>query len=152
MEKDYKNIDIKNKKASFEYEFLEQYTAGIKLVGTEIKAIRLGKANISDSFCYFASGELYVKGMHISEYDWGSYSNHEPKRDRKLLLTKKELTKLFKKSQEKGLTIVAYRMFLNDRGLAKLNIALARGKKQFDKREDLKKKDADREMDRMRKV
>jgi SsrA-binding protein len=152
MEKDYKNIDIKNKKASFDYEFLEQFTAGIKLVGTEIKAIRLGKANISDAFCYFTNGELYVKGMNISEYDWGTYSNHEPRRDRKLLLTKKELTKLLKKSQEKGLTIVAYRIFLNERGLAKLNIALARGKKQFDKREDLKKKDAVREMDKMRKV
>ena len=152
MEKNYKNIDIKNKKASFEYEFLEQFTAGIKLVGTEIKAIRLGKANVSDSFCYFANGELYVKNMHVAEYDWGSYSNHEPKRDRKLLLTKKELTKLFKKSQEKGLTIIAYRLFLSDKGLAKLNIALARGKKQYDKREDLKKKDSDREMDRMRKV
>jgi SsrA-binding protein len=152
MERDYKKIDIKNKKASFDYEFLEQFTAGIKLVGTEIKAIRLGKANVSDAFCYFANGELYVKGMNVSEYDWGSYSNHEPKRDRKLLLTKKELTKLFKKSQEKGLTIVAYRLFLSEKGLAKLNIALAKGKKQFDKREDLKKKDANREMDRMRKV
>ena len=91
MEKDYKNIDIKNKKASFDYEFLEQFTAGIKLVGTEIKAIRLGKANVSDAFCYFEKGELYVKGMNVSEYDWGSYSNHEPRRDRKLLLNKKEL-------------------------------------------------------------
>ena len=152
MEKDYKNIDIKNKKASFDYEFIEQFTAGIKLVGTEIKAIRLGKANVSDAFCYFTNGELYVKGMHITEYEWGTYSNHEPKRDRKLLLNKKELTKLFKKSQEKGLTIVAYRLFLTDKGLAKLNIALARGKKQYDKREDLKKKDATREMDRLRKV
>ena len=151
MEKKALHIDIKNKKASFEYEFIDQYTAGIKLTGTEIKAIRLGKANVSDAYCYFASNELYVKGMHVSEYAWGTYSNHEPKRDRKLLLNKKELVKLFRKSQEKGLTIVAYRLFINDRGLAKLNIALAKGKKQYDKREDLKKKDANREMDRMRK-
>jgi SsrA-binding protein len=150
--KAFNNIDIKNKKASFEFEFIEQFTAGIKLAGTEIKAIRLGKANVSDAFCYFTNGELYVKNMHVAEYEWGTYSNHEPKRDRKLLLTKKELTKLFKKSQEKGLTIVAYRLFINEKGLAKLNIALAKGKKQFDKREDLKKKDATREMDRMRKV
>jgi len=152
MEKKELHIDIKNKKASFEYEFIDQYTAGIKLTGTEIKAIRLGKANVSDAYCYFTNGELYVKGMHVSEYEWGTYSNHEPKRDRKLLLNKKELVKLFRKSQEKGLTIVSYRLFINDRGLAKLNIALAKGKKQYDKREDLKKKDANREMDRMRKV
>jgi len=152
MPRTNQNIEIKNKKVSFEYEFLESYTAGIKLTGTEIKSIRKGKANLVDAYCYFANGELYVKGMHVSEYEWGSYSNHDPKRDRKLLLHKKEIVKLFRRSQEKGLTIVAYRIFLSEKGLAKLNIALARGKKQYDKREDLKKKDADREMDRMRKV
>jgi SsrA-binding protein len=151
MAKEVSKIEIRNKKASFEYEFLEQYTAGIKLFGTEIKSIRAGKANLVDAYCYFVNGELYIKGMNISEYEWGSYSNHDPKRDRKLLLTKKELVKLQKRSQEKGLTIIAYRMFVNDKGLAKLNIALSRGKKTYDKREDLKKKDADREMDRMRK-
>jgi SsrA-binding protein len=150
--KENHKIEIKNKKASFEYAFLDKYTAGIKLTGTEIKSIRAGKANLADAYCYFANNELYVKGMHVSEYEWGSYSNHEPKRDRKLLLTKKELGKLLRKSQEKGLTIVAYRIFINDKGLAKLDIALAKGKKQYDKREDLKKKDAQREMDKKFKV
>jgi SsrA-binding protein len=151
MQKEPSNIEIKNKKSSFEYEFIERYTAGIKLTGTEIKSIRAGKANLVDAYCYFVNGELYVKNMHVSEYDWGSYSNHEPKRERKLLLNKKELVKLFRKSQEKGLTIIAYRLFVNEKGLAKLDIALARGKKQYDKREDLKRKDAGREMDRMMK-
>ena len=146
------HIEIKNKKASFEYAFLEKYTAGIKLTGTEIKSIRAGKANLVDAYCYFANNELYVRGMHVAEYEWGSYSNHEPKRDRKLLLTKKELNKLFRRSQEKGLTIVAYRIFLNDKGLAKLDIALAKGKKQFDKRQDIKKRDTEREIDRRYKV
>jgi SsrA-binding protein len=151
MQKEPSIIEIKNKKASFEYEFIERYTAGIKLTGTEIKSIRAGKANLVDAYCYFVNGELYVKNMHVSEYDWGSYSNHEPKRERKLLLNKKELVKLLRKSQEKGLTIIAYRLFVNEKGLAKLDIALARGKKQYDKREDLKRKDAGREMDRMMK-
>jgi SsrA-binding protein len=151
MKKEPSIIEIKNKKASFEYEFIERYTAGIKLTGTEIKSIRAGKANLVDAYCYFVNGELYVKNMHVSEYEWGSYSNHEPKRERKLLLNKKELVKLFRKSQEKGLTIIAYRLFVNEKGLAKLDIALARGKKQYDKREDLKRKDAGREMDRMMK-
>ena len=145
------NIEIKNKKASFEFEFLEKFTAGIKLAGTEIKSIRLGKANVSDAFCTFSNGELYVKGMHVSEYEWGTNSNHEPKRERKLLLHKKELNKLFRRSQEKGLTIVAYRLWINEKGLAKIDIALAKGKKLFDKREDLKKKDTQRELDRARK-
>lgn len=145
-------IEIKNKKAGFDFEFLDKYTAGIKLSGTEIKSIRAGKANLIDAYCYFVSGELYIQGMHVSEYEWGGYSNHEPKRDRKLLLNKKELVKLQKRSQEKGLTIVAYRLFVNEKGLAKLDIALARGKKQYDKREDIKKKDATREMDRSMKV
>ena len=152
MQKENSKIEIKNKKASFEYAFLEKYTAGIKLTGTEIKSIRAGKANLVDAYCYFENNELYVRGMHVSEYEWGSYANHEPKRDRKLLLNKKELVKLFRKSQDKGLTIVALKIFLNDKGLAKLDIALAKGKKQYDKREDLKKKDAKREMDKRMKV
>lgn len=151
MQKEPSHIEIKNKKASFEYEFIDRYTAGIKLTGTEIKSIRAGKANLADAYCFFVNNELYVKNMHVSEYDWGSYSNHEPKRERKLLLNKKELVKLNRKSQEKGLTIIAYRLFVNEKGLAKLDIALARGKKQYDKREDLKRKDAGREMDRMMK-
>ncbi|MCX7985494.1 MAG: SsrA-binding protein SmpB [Bacteroidales bacterium] len=146
------NIEIKNKKASFEYEFLERYTAGIKLTGTEIKSIRAGKANLVDAYCYFEKGELYVKGLHIAEYDWGNLNNHDPRRVRKLLLTKKELNKLYRRSQEKGLTIIAYRLWINEKGWAKLDIALARGKKQYDKREDIKKKDLQREMDRHFKV
>lgn len=144
--------EIKNKKAGFEFEFLEKYIAGIKLTGTEIKSIRAGKANLVDAYGYFVNGELYIKGMHVAEYEWGTYSNHDPKRDRKLLLNKKELIKLFRRSQEKGLTIVAIKLFINEKGLAKLEIALARGKKQYDKREDIKTRDAKREMDRMMKV
>ncbi len=144
-------IEIKNKKASFDYEFIERYVAGIKLTGTEIKSIRLGKASLVDAYCLFNDNELFVRGMHVSEYDWGSYLNHDPRRDRKLLLTKKELTKLHRKAEDKGNTIVAYRIFINDKGLAKLDLALARGKKQYDKREDLKLKDAKREMDRVMK-
>jgi len=145
-------VEIKNKKASFEYEFLERYTAGIKLTGTEIKSIRAGKANLVDAYCYFEKGELYLKGLHIAEYEWGNLNNHDPRRVRKLLLTKKELNKLFRRSQEKGLTIIAYRLWINERGWAKLDIALARGKKQYDKREDIKKKDLQREMDRHLKI
>ena len=141
-------INIKNKKASHDYEFLEKYVAGIILTGTEIKSIKLGKASLVDSYCYFTNHELFLKGMHVSEYWWGNLNNHDPKRDRKLLLNKKELTKLERRSQEKGLTIIAFHLFLNERGLAKLEIALARGKQNFDKREDLKRKDATREMDR----
>ncbi|HEX3009502.1 MAG TPA: SsrA-binding protein SmpB, partial [Bacteroidales bacterium] len=140
--------NIRNKKASHDFEFLEKFVAGIQLSGTEIKSIRLGKASLTDSFCYFHNGELFVKNMHIAEYYWGNLNNHDPKRDRKLLLNKKELEKLFRRSQEKGLAIVAFHIFLNEKGLAKLEIALAKGKKEFDKREDLKQKEARREMDR----
>jgi len=141
-------INIKNKKSSHEFEFIEKFIAGIQLTGTEIKSIRLGKASLVDSYCYFHNGELYLKGMHIAEYWWGNLNNHVPKRDRKLLMNKKELIKLGRKSLEKGLTIVALRLFVNERGLAKLEIALARGKQDFDKREDIKKSDAKREIDR----
>jgi SsrA-binding protein len=141
-------VNIRNKKASHDFEFLEKFVAGIQLSGTEIKSIRLGKASLADAFCYFHNGELFVKNMHIAEYYWGNLNNHIPKRDRKLLLNKKELEKLFRRSQEKGLAIVAFHIFLNEKGLAKLEIALAKGKKEFDKREDLKQKEARREMDR----
>lgn len=144
-------INIKNKKASFDYELIERLVAGIQLVGTEIKSIRKGKANLTDSYCQFHKGELFVKNMHISEYEMGTCNNHIAKRDRKLLLTSKELQKLEKKVKESGFTIVPTRLFINDRGLAKLEIALARGKKTYDKRESLKSKDARREMDRMMK-
>lgn len=146
------NIVIKNKKASHDYEFLEIFIAGIKLTGTEIKSIRLGKATISDTYCLFENGEMYLRGMHISEYWWGNLNNHDPIRDRKLLLNKKELRKIERKIKETGLTIIVIKVFINDRGLAKAEIAISKGKKEYDKRETLKRKDATREMDRMRKV
>ena len=141
-------INIKNKRASFDYEFVDTYTAGIVLTGTEIKSIRMGKASLVDTFCYFIRGELWVKNMHIAEYFYGSYNNHTARRDRKLLLNRKELRKLERDSQAPGFTIVPTRLFINEKGLAKLVIALAKGKKQFDKRETLKEKDARRETDR----
>ena len=142
------DIRIKNRKVTFEFELIEKYVAGIKLLGTEIKSIRGGKVNLTESYCQFFGGELYAKNMHISEYDFGSCNNHEARRDRKLLLNRKELVKLEKKVKESGLTIVCVKLFINDRGLAKLEIALARGKKTYDKRETLKMKDSQRDMDR----
>lgn len=147
-----KKINIKNRKASFEYHFLDKFVAGMLLKGTEIKSIRLGKASLPEAFCFFDSkGGLWVKQMHISPYQNGTHENHEAMRERKLLLSKKELAKLHKKMEEKGLTIIPTRLFINDKGLAKLEIALARGKKLYDKREDLKEKDAKREMARVNK-
>ncbi len=145
------NINIKNRKVTFEYELIEKFIAGIQLSGTEIKSIRGGKVNLSESYCQFVGTELFVKNMHIAEYEMGTCNNHIALRDRKLLLTRKELYKLHKKVKESGLTIVPVRLFVNDRGLAKLQIALARGKKTYDKRESLKRKDAQRDMDRMKK-
>lgn len=142
------DINIRNKRASFDYEFVEEVNAGIILTGTEIKSIRAGKASLADSYCYFDRGELWVKGMHIAEYRLGTYYNHEEKRERKLLLTRKELQKWERKVKESGLTIVPIKMFLTDKGWAKMRVALARGKKQYDKREALKLKDAKREMER----
>lgn len=149
---DYKNISIKNKRASFDYEILETYTAGIVLVGTEIKALRLSKASMVDCYCYFNNGELWVRGLNISEYDWGSYNNHTPKRDRKLLLQKRELSKLQRALQDKGLTIVGMKLFISERGLAKMVIGLGRGRKNYDKRDYIKEKDAKREMARAMRV
>ncbi len=146
------NINIKNKKAFFDYEILEKFVAGIQLSGTEIKSLRLGKASLVDAFCYFVRNELWIKGFNIAEYFFGTYNNHMPMRERKLLLKKKELQKLDRKTKESGLTIVPLRVFLNDRGWAKVEIALAKGKKSHDKRETLKLKDAKREMDRMKKI
>ncbi len=140
------NISIKNKRATFDYEILEEWTAGIVLTGTEIKSLRLGKASLIDSYCYFEGGELWLRGLNISLYHWGTYNNHQPKRDRKLLLNAKELRKLERASQDVGLTIVALRLFINERGLAKVVIGLARGRKSYDKREYLKEKDAKREV------
>ena len=143
-----KQINIKNKRASFEYHLLDRYVAGIALLGTEIKSIREGKANINDSFCAFLEDGLYIRNMHIAEYSFGSFYNHEAKRDRKLLLTKKELKKLRTKGEEKGFTIVPLRIFISERGFAKVEIALAQGKKDFDKRETIKERDTKREIDR----
>lgn len=134
-------VEIKNKRASFDYEFLENFTAGIVLYGTEIKSIRAGKANLVDSYCFFQGDELWVKNLHISEYENRGYSGHDPMRTRKLLLTRKELHKLRRKSQEKGLTIIAKRMYIAANGFAKIDIALARGKKEYDKRESIREKD-----------
>ena len=146
---DQKSISIKNKRATFDYEILEEWTAGIVLTGTEIKSLRLGKASLVDSYCLFVDGELRLRGLNISLYHWGTYNNHQPKRDRKLLLNARELRKLERASQDVGLTIVALRLFINDRGLAKVVIGLARGRKSYDKREYIKEKDAKREMDRL---
>ncbi|MDD2550712.1 MAG: SsrA-binding protein SmpB [Bacteroidales bacterium] len=143
-------ISIKNKKAYFQYEILETYTAGIVLTGTEIKSIRMSKVSMVDAYCRFINGELWLTGMHIAEYSLGTYNNHEPKRERKLLLNRTELRKLLRSSQEKGLTIVALKLFVTPRGLAKVDIGLARGKKLHDKREDLKRKESKREMDRLK--
>jgi SsrA-binding protein len=146
------NIVIRNKKASHDYEFIEKFVAGIILSGTEIKSLRLGKATLADSYCFFSNGELFIKGMHIAEYWWGNLNNHDPLRERKLLLTSRELRKIERKIKESGLTIIVIKVFINDKGLAKAEIAISKGKKEYDKRETLKRKDASREMDRMRKV
>ncbi|MBE8719726.1 SsrA-binding protein SmpB [Sphingobacterium pedocola] len=144
-------INIKNKRASFEYQLLDKYVAGIRLLGTEIKSIREGKANINDSFCAFFEKGLYIRNMHIAEYSFGSFYNHESKRDRQLLLNKKELKKIKEKGEEKGFTIVPLRIFISERGFAKVEIAVAQGKKDFDKRETIKERDSKRELDRVMK-
>jgi SsrA-binding protein len=137
-------VEIVNKKAKFEYTILDKYEAGIVLTGTEIKSIRQNKASLSDAYCVFKDGELWVKNLHISEYINGTYNNHDPKRDRKLLLHKYQLRRLESKIKESGLTIVPLRLYLNDKGLAKLEIALVRGKKEYDKREAIKKRESER--------
>jgi len=142
------NVNIKNKKAFHEYFISDRLVAGIQLTGTEIKSIRSGKVNLTDAFCVFEDAELFVRNMHISEYAMGTYNNHMAKRVRKLLLNRKELNKLSTKVKEKGFTIVPIRLFINERGLAKLEIALAKGKHTYDKRETLKQKDSKREIER----
>ncbi|MBD3637063.1 MAG: SsrA-binding protein [Crocinitomicaceae bacterium] len=141
-------LDIKNKRARFEYELLDDFTAGIVLTGTEIKSIRNGKASITEAYCVMKKGELYIRNMYIAEYDAGSYNNHNPKRDRKLLLNKTELKKLERKLRDKGLTVIASKLFINNKNLAKLNVHLAKGKKLHDKRHDLKAKATKRDIDR----
>lgn len=142
------DINIKNKKARFEYELLESYDAGIQLFGTEIKSIRMGKASITESFCQIIEGELYIINMYIDEYDWGTHFNHKTRRDRKLLLKKNELKKLERKTKETGLTIIATNLYINKKGLAKVKIHLAKGKKLYDKRDSIKTKDLKRDLDR----
>ena len=141
-------INIVNKKATYEYQFIEKWVAGIQLTGTEIKSLRQGKASLGDAFCVIKKNELWVKNMHITEYEKGTYANHEPLRTRKLLLRKSELKKLDKKVREKGLTIIPVSVFISERGFAKIEIALAKGKKVHDKRVSIKEKDTKREFDR----
>lgn len=144
------NILIKNKRATFDYEISERFMAGIQLFGTEIKSIRDGKASLTDTYCTFIKNELWVRNMHIATYFFGSYNNHEVRRDRKLLLTRRELRKLNRATRETGFTIVPTKLFINDKGFAKIEIGLARGKKNYDKRNALKEKEATRDIERIR--
>ena len=146
------SINIKNRKANFEYNFIATFIAGISLVGTEIKSIRNNKANISDAYCIIIDNELYVKNLHISEYENGGINNHEPKRDRKLLLNRQEIHKISGKVKEKGNSIIPIRLFINENGKAKLEITLAKGKKIYDKRESIKEKDQKRNIERVKKI
>lgn len=147
-DKKQQQINIKNKRASFDYEFVDTFTAGIVLTGTEIKSIRAGKASLVDTYCYINNGEIWVKNMYVALYEEGSYNNHVERRERKLLLNKKEIINLRDDTKSPGFTIVPVRLFINEKGLAKLVIALARGKKEYDKRQSLKEKEDRREMDR----
>lgn len=144
-----KDINIKNKKTTFDYEIGDTYTAGIVLTGTEIKSIRDGKASLVDTYCLIENGEVWVKGMNVSEYFYGSYNNHVAKRDRKLLLNRKEIAKLQKAAEDPGYTIVPLRVFINDRGLAKMVIGVGRGKKQYDKRQSIREREDKRNLDRL---
>ena len=148
-EKPTNQITIKNKRASFDYELLETFTAGIVLTGTEIKSIRLGKASLVDTFAIVERGEVWVKNMYVAEYAFGTYNNHAPRRDRKLLLNRKEIRRLQTATKDRGFTLVPTRLFINERGLAKLVLAIARGKKEYDKRQSIRERDDRREMDRM---
>ena len=151
MSKRFSNdINIRNRQASYEFELLDKYVAGIVLTGTEIKSIREGKVNLQDGYCYFNTGELFVRGVNITPYAQGTHYNHEAQRERKLLLKRMELKKLERKVEEKGLTLVPVRLFINDCGFAKLEVALAKGKKMHDKRENIKERDAKRELNRLK--
>jgi len=145
-----KDVNIRNRRAGFEYELLDKYIAGLQLRGTEIKSIREGKVNLQDGYCYFSGGEAFVKGISISPYDQGTHYNHEPDRERKLLLKRSEIAKLEAKVEEKGLTLIPTRLFINERGYAKIEIALGRGKKLHDKRNSIKEKDIKRELSRIK--
>lgn len=143
------NVNIRNKRARFDYEIGDTYIAGIVLTGTEIKSIRASKASLADSYCIVENGEVWIKGMNISEYFYGSYNNHAARRDRKLLLNKKEIAKLLKASEDPGFTIVPMKVFINERGLAKMQIGVGRGKKQYDKRQSIREREDNRSIDRM---
>ncbi|MBQ2562653.1 MAG: SsrA-binding protein SmpB [Muribaculaceae bacterium] len=143
------NVNIKNRRATFDYEIIETFTAGIVLTGTEIKSVRLGKAGLTDTYCMVENNEMWMKGMYIAEYSYGSYNNHVTHRDRKLLLNRKEISKIAKASQQPGYSIIPLRLFINERGLAKVVIAIARGKKQYDKRQSIKEREDKRAIDRM---
>jgi len=147
-EKTTNQIQIKNKRATFDYELLETFTAGIVLTGTEIKSLRLGKASLVDTYCITERGEVWVKNMYIAEYFYGTYNNHAERRERKLLLNRKEIRKIETAAKNSGFTVIPVRMFINDKGLAKIVIAVAKGKKEYDKRESLRERDDKREMDR----
>ena len=145
-----KSVEIKNKRAKFDYEWLDTYTAGLQLVGTEVKSIRMGKASISEAYCYMTSGELFIKGMNVTEWSHGNIFNHDPIRERKLLLSKRELDKIDKALKDQGTTIVPTKLFISEKGWIKLNIAVAKGKKNYDKRQSLKEKDAKRDLARLK--
>ena len=145
-----KTVEIKNRKAKFDYEWLETFTAGMQLQGTEVKSIRMGKASIAEAYCYFAGEELFVKNMTISEWSHGNIFNHEPLRERKLLLSKRELDKILKSTKDAGITVIPTKVYLSEKGWIKINIAVARGKKNYDKRQSLKEKDAKRDLARLK--
>jgi SsrA-binding protein len=145
-----KSIEIKNKRAKFDYEWLDTYTAGMQLVGTEVKSIRMGKVSIAEAYCYLTEGELFIKGMNVAEWSHGNIYNHDPIRERKLLLSKRELDKIEKAVKDQGITIVPTKLFISEKGWVKLNIAVARGKKNYDKRQSLKDKDAKRDLARLK--
>ena len=145
-----KTVEIKNRKAKFDYEWLETFTAGMQLQGTEVKSIRMGKASIAEAYCYFAGEELFIKNMTISEWSHGNIFNHEPLRERKLLLSKRELDKILKSTKDAGITVIPTKVYLSEKGWIKMNIAVARGKKNYDKRQSLKEKDAKRDLARLK--
>lgn len=144
-------VNIKNRRATFDYEISDTFTAGLVLTGTEIKSIRLGKAGLTDTYCVVDNGEVWVKGMYVAEYFYGSYNNHQARRDRKLLLTKKEIAKLSKAADDPGYTIVPLRLFISDKGLAKLVVGIGRGKKTYDKRQSIREREDKRTLDRLMK-
>lgn len=145
-----KSVEIKNKRAKFDYEWLDTFTAGLQLVGTEVKSIRMGKASIAEAYCYMTGGELFIKGMNVTEWSHGNIFNHDPIRERKLLLSKRELDKIDKALKDQGTTIVPTKLFISEKGWIKLNIAVAKGKKNYDKRQSLKEKDAKRDLARLK--